>query len=123
MIAQKKRPDALNATQKTLILNRSPYWVNLSKREGKDKVFQGLAGLLRGISPGESRGAALPAREKLVLPDSFTRIYILFLIGFCIGPLKMPRQFSIGLPKIHRRFRIGPPESALALLKYIDREF
>ena len=25
-------------------------WVNLSKREGKDGVFQGLAGLLQGIS-------------------------------------------------------------------------
>ena len=25
-------------------------WVNLSKRGGKDEVFQGLAGLLRGIS-------------------------------------------------------------------------
>ena len=25
-------------------------WVNLSKREGKDEIFQGLAGLLQGIS-------------------------------------------------------------------------
>ena len=32
------------------------YWVNLSKRGGKDGVFQGLAGLLRG--------AALPAQGK-----------------------------------------------------------
>ena len=27
-------------------------WVNLSKRGGKDGVFQGLAGLLQGISRG-----------------------------------------------------------------------
>ena len=43
-------------------------WVNLSKRGGKDGVFRGLAGLLRGIPEGEargqSRGAALPARGK-----------------------------------------------------------
>ena len=30
------------------------YWVNLSKRGGKDRVFRGLAGLLRGISRGRS---------------------------------------------------------------------
>ena len=53
-------------------------WVNLSKRGGKDGVFQGLAGLLRGIS----RGAALPARESPILPDSFTKIYILFSTCF-----------------------------------------
>ena len=46
--------------------------------------------------------------ENPVLPDSFTQIYILFLIGFRIGPPKMHRRFCIGLPKIHRRFRIGP---------------
>ena len=43
--------------------------------------------------------------ENPVLPDSFTQIYILFLIGFHIGPPKM----HIGLPKILRWFRIGPP--------------
>ena len=47
--------------------------------------------------------------ENPVLPDSFTQIYILFLIGFRIGPPKMHRRFRIGLPKILRRFRIGPP--------------
>ena len=29
---------------------KQKYWVNLSERGGKDGVFQGLAGLLRGIS-------------------------------------------------------------------------
>ena len=29
-------------------------WVNLSKRGGKDGVFRGLVGLLRGISQGQS---------------------------------------------------------------------
>ena len=47
--------------------------------------------------------------ENSVLPDSFTQIYILFLIGFRIGPPKTHRRFRIALPKIHRRFRIGPP--------------
>ena len=53
----------------------TPDWVNLSKRGGKDGVFQGLEGLLWGISQGEarekSRGAALPARGNPVLPNSF----------------------------------------------------
>ena len=30
------------------------YWVNLGKRGGKDRVFQGLAGLLQEISRGQS---------------------------------------------------------------------
>ena len=71
-------------------------------------MFQGLAGL-----PEEQPSQP---KEKLVLPNSFNQIYILFLIGFCIGPPKMPRRFRIGLPKMHRWFRIGPPESLLALL-------
>ena len=49
-------------------------------------------------------------KENPVLPDSFTQIYILFLIGFRIGPPKIHRRFRIGLSKIHRRFRIGPPK-------------
>ena len=56
-----------------------------------------------------------------VLPDSFTEIYILFPIGFRIGPPKLHRRFRNGLPKIHRQFHIGPPEihrgSVLALLR------
>ena len=54
--------------------------------------------------------------ENSALPDSFTQIYILFLIGFRIGPPKMHERFRIGLPKMHRRFRFSPPESVLALL-------
>ena len=85
------------------------YWINLSKRGGKDRVFQGLAGLLWGI-PEELN---CQAKENSVLPDSFIRIYILFWIGFCIGP-----------PKIHRRFGIGLPKSidgyVFALLNCID---
>ena len=52
----------------------------------------------------------MPAEENPVLPDSFTQIYILFSIGFRIGPPKMHRRFRIGLPKILRRFRIGTPK-------------
>ena len=53
--------------------------------------------------------------ENPVLPNSFTQIYILFLIGFHIAPPKMHRRFGIGLPKIHRRFRICPPQVTLNL--------
>ena len=106
-------------------------WVNLSKRGWKDGVFRGLVGLLRGISRANPEGnpEEQPGQpeENPVLPDSFTQIYILFLIGFRIGPPKMPRRFRIGppkmqsrfpigLPKIHRRFRIGPPQVTLNLL-------
>ena len=45
-----------------------------------------------------------------VLPDSFTQIKIIFVIGFRIGPPKMHRRSRIRLHKIHRRFRIGPPK-------------
>ena len=106
--------------------------VYLSKRGGKDGVFQGLVGLLQGISQGQSpreipRRSPASLGENPVLPDLFTQIYILFLIGFRIGPPKMPRRFRIGppkmhrrfrigLPKIHRRFRIGPPQVTLNLL-------
>ena len=54
--------------------------------------------------------------ENNVLPDSFTKIYIIFLIGFRIGPPKMHIRFRIGRPRLHRRFRIGRPESVLASL-------
>ena len=40
-----------------LALNQSQinsYWVDPSKREGMDGAFRGLAGLLRGISRGQS---------------------------------------------------------------------
>ena len=87
---------------------------NLSKRGGKDGLFQGLAGLLRGISRG--REQPCQPEENPVLPDSFTQIYILFLIGFRIGPPKIHRGFRIVLPKLHRQFRIGPPQVTLNLL-------
>ena len=67
-------------------------------------------------SEGNPEEQPCQPEENLALPDSFTQIYILFLIGFRIGPPKMPRRFRIGLPKMHRRFNIGPPESVLALL-------
>ena len=63
-----------------------------------------------GKARGKSRGAALPAKENPVLPNSFIQIYILFIIHFRIGPPKMHRQLHIVLPKIHRPFRIGPPK-------------
>ncbi len=87
-----------------------------------------IRGLIRSRELGDEYGRAAPRdfprakpegnpeeqpcqpEENPVLPDSFTQIYILFLIGFRIGPPKMHRRFRIGLPKIHRRFRIGPPK-------------
>ena len=88
-------------------------WVNLSKRGGKDGVFRGLAGLLteqcsEGFPEGNPEEPPCQPMENLALSDSFTQIYILFLIGFRIGPTKMHRRFRIGLPKINRRFHIGP---------------
>ena len=79
-------------------------WVNLSKRGGKDGVFQGLAGLLRGISRGRSpreipRSSPASPRKTLSFLTLFSQIYILFLIGFRMGPPKMHRRFRIGLPK------------------------
>ena len=108
--------DTLPGILNTLLDIRShEYWVNLSKRGGKDRVFRGLAGLLRGISRGRSPReiprSSLPARGKLHPYRLFTHIYILFLIGFRIGPSKMHRHFRIGLPKIHILFRIGPPKT------------
>ena len=69
------------------------------------------------VLPGHT-SVQLPAcqpEENPVLLDSFTQIYIIFLIGFRIDPPKMHRRFRIGLPKILRWFCIGPPESVLAL--------
>ena len=64
-----------------------PGWVNPSKRGGMDGVFQGLAGLLRGISRGqnprdiprakpEGNREELPCQpeENPILPDFFTQI-------------------------------------------------
>ena len=48
--------------------------------------------------------------ENPVLTDSFTQIYIIFPIGFCIGPPNLHKRFRIGLPKILRQFCIGPPK-------------
>ena len=70
----------------------------------------------QGCSKGFPEEQPCQPEENPVLPDSFTQIYILFLIGFRIGPPKMHRRFRIGLPKIHRRFRIGPPQVTLNLL-------
>ena len=65
-----------------------------------------------GFSKGCSEEQPCQPEENPVLPDSFsfTQIYILFLIGFRIGPPKMHRRFRIDFPKIHRQFRIGLPK-------------
>ena len=53
------------------------YRVNLSKRGGKDWVFQGLAGLLQG----KSREAALPAVSTLSFPILLLRFTFYFQHG------------------------------------------
>ena len=63
------------------------YYVNLSKRVRKDRIFLGLVGLLRGISRGakpEGNPEEQPCQPEKnpVLPDSFTQIYILFPTRF-----------------------------------------
>ena len=76
------------------------------KEEGRTGFSEGW----QGCSEGNPEEQPCQPEENSVLSDSFTQIYILFLIGFRIGPPKMHWRFRIGLPKIHRRFRIGPPK-------------
>ena len=85
------------------------------------RVFRGLGwdaprDFPRAKPEGNPKEQPCQPKENPILPDSFTQIYILFLIGFHIGPPKMHRRFRIGLPKIHSWFRIGPTESVLAPL-------
>ena len=75
----------------------------------------GWQGCSEGFPKGNLEELPWQSKENPSLPDSFTQIYIIFLIGFSIGLPKMHRRFCIGLPKTHRRFRIGPTESVLAL--------
>ena len=49
-------------------------------------------------------------KESPILPNFFTQIYILVLMGFCIGSLRMHKRFRIGLPKMHIQFRFHPPK-------------
>ena len=57
----------------------NPYWVNPSKRWGMDGVFRGLAGLLRGISQGQSQREIL--RSSPASPRKTSSIPTL-LLGF-----------------------------------------
>ena len=66
--------------------------------------------ILRAKPEGNAEEQLCQPKENPFVPDSFTQIYILFLIGFRIGPPKIHRRFRIGLPKIQRRFCIGPPK-------------
>ena len=58
----------------------------------------------------KEQGRKPKPKENPINSETFTQIFILFLIGFCIGPSKIRRRFHIGLPKIHRRILIGPPK-------------
>ena len=54
---EKLYPQIQNLTQTLFVIfvtfcKSDKEWVNLSKRGGKDGVFQGLAGMLQGISIG-----------------------------------------------------------------------
>ena len=83
------------------------YWVNLSKKKRRMGISR--AGRAAPRNFPRAKPMAIPEeqpcqpKENPVLPDSFNQIYIIFLIGFRIGP-----------PIMHRH--IGPPESVLALL-------
>ena len=76
-------------------------------RAGRDA----LKDFMRAEPKGNPEEQPCQSKENPVLQDSFTQIYILFIIGFCIGPPKMHRWFRIGPSKIHRRFCIGPPKN------------
>jgi hypothetical protein len=73
-------------------------------------LWNGLILVKEAGKTGFSEEQPCQPKENPVLPDSFTQIDILILIGFRIGPPKIHKLFRIGLPKIHRRFRIGPPK-------------
>ena len=55
-----------------------------------------------------SWGKPCQPKKNPILSDTFNQIFILFLIGFRIGPPKLHVRYRIGLPKMHRQFRIGP---------------
>ena len=62
-------------------------WVNLSKRGEKNRVFQGLAGLLRGISRGQSpreilRSSSASPRKTPSFPTLLLRFTFYFQHGF-----------------------------------------
>ena len=60
------------------------------------KGWQGCSeGFQRAEPEGNPKAQPCQPEENPVLPDSFTQIYILFLIGFCIGPPKMHRRFIL----------------------------
>ena len=81
-----------------LVFNRwLGFWVNLSKRGGKDGVA--LRDFPRAKPKKNPEEQPCQTEENLVLPNSFTQIFILFLIGLRIGPPKMHIRFCIGLQK------------------------
>ena len=49
----------------------------------------------KGEPEGKPKEQPRQPEENPVLSDSFTHVYILFLIGFRIGPPKMPGLFLI----------------------------
>ena len=67
-----------------------PNWVNpiiiIIKEEGR-----------RGFPQGKEEQLC-KSEENPIISDSFTQIYILFSIGFRVGPPKMHRRFHIGHP-------------------------
>ena len=110
------------------------YWVNLSKRGGKNGVFQGLAGLLRGISrerslreiprsslasPRKTRPSWLFYSDLHSISNRFFDISVLAFLkcmDIRIGLPKMHGRFRIGLSKVHGQFRNVPPQVSLNLL-------
>ena len=70
-----------------------------------------LKDFLRAEPKGNPEEQPCQSKENPIFPHSFTQIYIILLIGFCIGPPKMHRWFRIGPSKIHRLFCIGPPKN------------
>ena len=82
----------------------SIYWVNLSRKRGMDRVFQSLAGLIKGIFQGQSQREILgssrvsPRKTLSIPPFSFLKVLQLFLC----------------LPAINKN---GPLQPALQIIK------
>ena len=66
--------------------NHNKEWVNLSKREGMNRVFRGLAGLLWGISRGQSpREIPMSSPASPRIAPSFPTLLLRFTFYFQNG--------------------------------------